>query len=147
MTKFADFWRGIFYMASTLVLAVLLYLLVVVWQPLWTVGFEDFGKISGAIERLDETTKPATELVPAMLGQMQLMNEQIAEMNRNLQAMKGSVHAMGGNLQHMDVSMQELDANVYQMRMIMGQQMVIMNYQMDRMNDKFTPPGMMPFNW
>jgi hypothetical protein len=147
MTKFADFWRGIFYMTSTVVLGVLLYLMVVVWQPLWTIGFEDFGKISGAIERLDETTKPAVALVPDMLEEMKQMNQEIAAMSISVQNMKDSVYSMSGNLQHMDVSMDALDGNVYQMRMIMGQQMAIMNYQMDRMNDKFTPMGMMPFNW
>ncbi|MEZ5534020.1 MAG: hypothetical protein R3F02_00210 [Thiolinea sp.] len=147
MTRFADFWRGMFYMTATIVLGVVLYLLVVVWQPLWTLGFEDFGKISGAIERLDETTKPAAELVPQMLGQMQVMNKQIGEMSDSVRAMKGSVSDMSLNLQHMDVSMQALDTNMYYMRGIMGQQMGIMNYQMDKMNDKFTPMGMMPFNW
>lgn len=147
MAKFADFWRAMFYMVSTVGVSVLLYLVIVVWQPLWTLGFEDFGKISGAIENLDETTKPAVELVPEMLGQMKQMNQQIGTMSNSVQGMQGSVHGMSENLQHMDVSMNELDSNVYQMRMIMAQQMTTMNYQMGRMNRKFSPMGMMPFNW
>ncbi|MGB3917943.1 MAG: hypothetical protein WBL07_10925 [Thiothrix litoralis] len=119
LKKFADFWRGMFYLISTVTMGILLYLLVIVWQPLWAGGFEDFGDISEAIGHLDATTKPAVEMVPSMLDQMMLMNQNMQLMNQNID----------------------------QMRVIMSYQMGAMNYQIDRMNNKFTPSGMMPFNW
>ncbi|MDD5392196.1 MAG: hypothetical protein PHE17_04180 [Thiothrix sp.] len=119
MKKFADFWRGMFYLFSTVTMGIVLYLMVVVWQPLWTAGFADFGNISQAIGHLDETTKPASDMAPRMLEQMTLMNQ----------------------------NMQLMNQNVAQMRFIMGYQMGSINHQMDQMNDKFSPFGMMPFNW
>jgi hypothetical protein len=119
MKKFADFWRGMFYLTSTVMMGIVLYLVVIVWQPLWTGGFQDFGTISEAIGHLDATAKPAVEMVPSMLEQMTLMNQNMLLMNQNME----------------------------QMKVIMSYQMTSMNYQIDRMNDKFSPSGMMPFNW
>ena len=106
-------------MISTIIAAVLLYLLVVVWQPLWTEGFRDFGKISHAIEELNTTAKPAVAVVPGMMEQMEQMNQ----------------------------TMILMDGNIHRMNTIMVHQMGSMNYQMNQMNDKFSPLGMMPFNW
>lgn len=126
MKNFADFWRGMFYLCASVAVGVLLYMMIVVWQPLWTTGFSDFNSISLAIARLDQTTKPAVDLVPHMLQQMDLMNHNMQQMNQSLDTM---------------------NQNVNQMRLIMGYQMGNMNHQMDQINDKFTPFGMMPFNW
>ena len=120
MTKIADFWRAMFYFTSTMTMGIVLYLLVVVWQPLWTSGFEDFGNISKAIGHLDETAKPAAQMAPHML-------EQITQMNQ-------SVHNM--------------DQNINQMRMVMAYQMGAMNAEIGQMNSRMSPMGMMmPFNW
>lgn len=119
MKKFADFWRGMFYLTSTITMGIILYLLVIVWQPLWTGGFKDFGTISDAIGHLDATTKPAVEMVPNMLGQMTLMNQNMQQMNQNIE----------------------------QMKVVMTYQMGAMNYEINQMNDRLSPAGMMPFNW
>ena len=68
MKKFADFWKGMFFFVSTVSMSVGLYLVVIVWQPLWTEGFRNFGDISNAITRLDTTPKPVAEKEPLMLG-------------------------------------------------------------------------------
>lgn len=119
MAKVADFWRAMFYFTSTVTMGIILYLLVVVWQPLWTGGFEDFGNISKAIGHLDETAKPAAQMAPHML-------EQITQMNQ---------------------AVQNMDQNINQMRMVMAYQMGAMNWQMDQINTRLSPMGMMPFNW
>lgn len=119
MKKFADFWRGMFYFTSTITMAVVLYLLVVVWQPIWTGGFQDFGKISQAIEDLDKTTKPAVAAVPEMLQEMKKMNQNMAR----------------------------LDADISGINNVMTHQMGMMNYQVNHLNNKFSPRGMMPTNW
>lgn len=147
MKKFADFWRGMFFLVSTVTVGIVLYLLVVVWQPLWTGGFDDFNKISAAIERLDQTTKPATALVPDMLAQM-------TEMNHNMRLMQATIHNMDQSIEHLDTSIQSMDQNmkrmdinIAQMKDVMTYQMGLMNYQVDKMNDKMSPMGMMPYNW
>jgi hypothetical protein len=126
LKKFADFWRGMLYLTSTITMGIVLYLLMVVWQPLWTGGFQDFGTISEAIGHLDATTKPAVEMVPNMLEQMTLMNQNMQQMNQNMLLM---------------------NQNIEQMKVIMSYQMGSMNYQIDRINNKFSPAGMIPFNW
>lgn len=133
MSKFADFWRAMFYCTSTVTMGVLLYLLVVVWQPLWTGGFKDFGSISEAIAHLDATTKPTAEIAPLMLEQMKIMNQ-------NMQSIQHSV-------QTMEQSVQNMDMNMYHMRVVMGYQMGSMSNQMGKINNRFSPWGMMPFNW
>ena len=49
MKTFTEFWKGMFFFVSTVTLSVALYLVVIVWQPLWTEGFRNFGDISKAI--------------------------------------------------------------------------------------------------
>ncbi len=147
MKKFADFWRGMFFLISSIAMGILLYLLVVVWQPLWTGGFTDFNKISGAIERLDATTKPAANLVPDMLEQMTQMNENMRMMQNTIHNMDQSVSHLDTSIQRMDQNMAHMDTNIAQMKDVMTYQMSLMNYQVDKMKDKMSPMGMMPFNW
>lgn len=147
MKKFADLWRGMFYMLATVTLGVILYLLVVVWQPLWTGGFQDFNTISAAIGRLDATTKPAAELVPNMLEQMTQMNQNMKAMQVTIQSMDQSVGHLDASIQRMDQNMAHMDTNIAQMKDVMTYQMTLMNYQVDKMKDKMSPMGMMPFNW
>jgi hypothetical protein len=119
MTKIADFWRAMFYFTATVTMGIILYLLIVVWQPLWTGGFTDFGNISAAIGHLDETAKPAAQMAPEMLKQIIQMNQ--------------SVH--------------DMDQNMIQMRLVMAYQMGAMNDEINQMNTRMSPLGMMPFNW
>ena len=128
-------------------MGVLLYLLVIVWQPLWSSGFEDFGKISQAIENLDATTKPAVGLVPQILSEMQHMNQHMGTMETSIKAMDQNIGQMDKSIQRMDQNMAQMDKNIAQMRDVMTYQMGLMNYQVDRMSDKMSPMGMMPFNW
>ena len=86
-----------FFFVSTVSMSVGLYLLVIVWQPLWTEGFINFGDISKAITRLDKIAKPAAEMAPLMLGEMDAMRrmqqsmEAIEEINSNV---KGMIYTM-----------------------------------------------------
>ncbi len=78
-------------MTSTIIMGILLYLMVVVWQPLWTGGFEDFGKISEAIEDLDATAKPAVAIVPNIFNQINLMNQNMIRMDSNVAQIKDAM--------------------------------------------------------
>ncbi len=78
MKKFADFWKGCSFV-STVSMSIGLYLVVIVWQPLWTEGFSNFGDISKAITRLDRTAKPVAEMAPLMLGEMDEMRSSMVK--------------------------------------------------------------------
>lgn len=97
-----------------------------VWQPIWTEGFKDFHTISGAITQLNDTAKPASELAPEMLVEIKKITESMAHMETSMNSINFSVDTMG--------------------RGITGQ-MNMMNYEVDQMGNKFSPFGMMPFNW
>ena len=134
--RFAEFWRAMFFFVSTVTVGVLLFLVVIVWQPVWTGGFKDFGNISKAIIRLDRTAKPVAEMAPLILGQMD-------EIRKIMMQMEDSVSTM----QSMNASMIALNHNMNQMTWVLSRQMGVMTGQMDQMKNKFSPFGMMPFNW
>jgi hypothetical protein len=85
MKTFTEFWKGMFFFVSTLTLSVFLYLVVMVWQPLWTDGFRNFGDISKAIIRLDRTAKPVAEMAPLMLGEMDEMRKTMVKMQQSME--------------------------------------------------------------
>lgn len=136
LKTFADFWKGMFFFMSTLALMVLLYLVVVVWQPLWTEGFRDFGNISKAISRLDRTAKPLAEMAPLMLSEMDAMRTTMLHMQHSIK----TIEELNPNIQQMTHSMNN-------MNWVIDRRMSAMNNEMDKMGDKFSPTGMMPFNW
>jgi hypothetical protein len=136
MKKFADFWKGMFFFVSTVSMSVGLYLVVVVWQPLWTEGFRNFGDISRAISRLDRTAKPVAEMAPLMLGEMDEMRTSMKRMQRSMEIME-----------ELNPSVKEMTYTMNHMSWVMDQRMGAMNYEIDQMGDKFSPAGMMPFNW
>ena len=136
MRTFAEFWKGMFFFVSTLGLAIILYLVVVVWQPLWTEGFSNFGDISKAIGRLDRTAKPVGEIAPMILGEMDEMRAIMKKMQQSME----SIEEINPNVKDMTYSM-------HRMTWVMERQMGEMTNEMDRMGDKFSPTGMMPFNW
>ncbi|MFQ5642262.1 MAG: hypothetical protein ACE5FQ_01035 [Thiogranum sp.] len=136
MKTFAEFWKGMFYFVSTVSLAVMLYLVVVVWQPLWTEGFQNFGDISKAIIRLDRTAKPVAEMAPLMLGEMDEMRGSMIKMQKSMESME-----------QLNPSVKEMTYTMNRMNWIMERRMGEMSSEMDRMGDKFSPAGMMPFNW
>lgn len=136
MKTFTEFWKGMFYFVSTLTVSVFLYLVVVVWQPLWTEGFENFGDISKAITRLDRTAKPVAEMAPLMLGEMD-------EMRNTMSAMQLSMES----IEEINPNVKEMTYTMNRMNWVIEQRMGAMTGEMDRMGDKFSPVGMMPFNW
>ena len=137
MRIFVEFWKGMFFFFSTLMVSVILYLVVLKWQPLWTEGFKDFGDISEAIMRLDKTAKPVAEMAPLMLGEMDAMRNSMMEMQRSIKS-----------IEEINPNVEEMTYTINRMTWVMDRRMGIMNSEMDRVGDKLSPPGMlMPFNW
>ena len=136
MKKFADFWKGMFFFVSTVSMSVGLYMVVIVWQPLWTEGFRNFGDISKAITRLDRTAKPVAEMAPLMLGEMDEMRISMVKMQQSMEA-----------IEEINPNVKEMTYTMNRMTWVMDQRMGTMNNEMDRMGDKLSPAGMMPFNW
>ena len=124
------------FFVSTLTLAVFLYLVVIVWQPLWTEGFRNFGDISKAIIRLDRTAKPVAEMAPLMLGEMDEMRLAMMKMQRSMETME-----------EINPNVKEMTYTMNRMTWVIEQRMGMMTNEMDRMGDRFSPSGMMPFNW
>jgi len=136
MKTFTEFWKGMFFFVSTLTLSVFLYLVVFVWQPLWTDGFRNFGDISKAIMRLDRTAKPVAEMAPLMLGEMDEMRKTMVKMQQSMEI-----------IEEMNPSVKEMNYSMNRMTWVIEQRMGMMTNEMDRMGDRFSPSGMMPFNW
>ena len=136
MKTFTEFWKWMFFFVSTLTLSVFLYLVVFVWQPLWTDGFRNFGDISKAIMRLDRTAKPVAEMAPLMLGEMDEMRKTMVKMQQSMEI-----------IEEMNPSVKEMNYSMNRMTWVIEQRMGMMTNEMDRMGDRFSPSGMMPFNW
>jgi hypothetical protein len=136
MHRFAEFWKGMFYFVSTIFIGTMLVLVVFKWQPLWTDGFQDFSQISKAIMRLDRTAKPVAEMAPLMLNEMDQMRLSMDEIEASMK-----------DIQEINPTMKEINANVIRMSWVMDQRMGHMIGEVNNMNDRMTPPGMMPFNW
>jgi len=120
-------------MISSISLVILMLMFIFVWQPIWTSGFKDFHTISDAIIKLNETAKPTSELAPVMLSEITKMRQSIGNMEANM----GVIEKNMGNI----------NTSVSYMGQSISGEMHQMNYEVDSMNDKFTPMGMMPFNW
>ena len=136
MKAFTQFWKGMFFFVSTVTLSVFLYLVVVVWQPLWTEGFRNFGDISKAISRLDRTAKPVAEMAPLMLGEMDEMRLSMAKIQQSMKT-----------IEEINPSVKEMNYTMNRMNWVMERRMGAMTEEMDQMGDKFSPRGMMPLNW
>jgi|GEM_PF-5362087 len=124
--KFAYLSIGVFFIASSISLAILMWMFIFVWQPIWTEGFKDFHTISGEITKLNETAKPTSQIAPEMLGEMKKITESMV---------------------HIETSMIRMNNTVDQVGQAITGQMHIMNSEVDDMGDKLSPFGMMPFNW
>ena len=136
MKTFTEFWRGMFFFVSTVAVSVMLYLVVVVWQPLWTEGFRDFGEISKAIIRLDKTAQPVAEMAPLIMDEMSKMQNTMVDMQQSMEA-----------IEEVNPSVKDMTNSMNRMTWVMEQRMGAMLYEMDRVGDKMSPMGMMPFNW
>jgi hypothetical protein len=136
MKTFTEFWRGMFFFVSTVAVSTALYLLVIVWQPLWTEGFRNFGDISQAIIRLDKTAQPVAEMAPLILGVIEDMHITMVNMQQSMETIEEVNH-----------SVMEMNKSVNPMIWIMEHRMDAMLNQMDRVGDKMSPFGIMPSNW
>ena len=151
--KFADFWRGVFFLVSTISLIILMWMFIFIWQPVWTAGFKDFHTISGSISKLNETTKPTAEAAPLLLVEISKMNESLRHIKSTMLVigeMNKSMSSIGTSMK----TIEEINPNIVSMNYTMAQmnhtmlsQMRQMNYEVDQMGNKLSPLGMMPFNW
>lgn len=151
--KFADLCIGLFFLISSISLAILMIMFVFVWQPIWTEGFKDFHNISDAIGALNETAKPSAELAPKMLAEITKMNTSMGHMEETMLAMteiKTIMTDMGESmksLEKINPNIIEVNKSVDHMGQMISGQMGQMNYEVNQMGGRFTPMGMMPFNW
>jgi hypothetical protein len=136
MKTFTEFWRGMFFLVSTVAVSIGLYLLVIVWQPLWTEGFRNFGDISQSIIRLDRTAQPVAEMAPLILGVMEDMHITMVNMQQSMET-----------IEKVNPSVMEMNKSINHMIWVMEHRMGAMLNQMDRVGDKMSPFGMMPSNW
>ena len=148
--RFSDLMRGLFFLAATASLIIVMSMFIFVWQPIWEEGFRDFHTISQAIDNLNETAKPASDTVPLMLGEMRQMNQNLLVMQKSIHTMQGSVHELEKitpELVHMSNTVQRMDYSITEQMEDMTKVLRRMNYLLDEMEERLSPAGMMPFNW
>jgi len=136
MKTFTEFWKGMFFFVATVAVSTMLYLAVTVWQPIWIEGFHNFGDISKAIGRLDKTAKPVGEMAPLMLGEMDMMRITMEEMQQSMET-----------IEEMNPTVKEMTRSMNHMTWVLERRMGEMTNEVNHMGDKFSPAGMMPFNW
>lgn len=126
--SFANFWMGMFFMASTVSLIIVMSMFVFVWQPIWTEGFKDFHTISNAIDKLDKTAKPASDTIPLMLVEMNKMQNTMRDMNDSM-----------GHIE-------EMTPHIKTMTMVLSTEMPRITYMLGRVENKVPNMDFMPFN-
>ena len=151
--RFANFWKGVFFLVSSVSIVVLMVMFIFVWQPIWTAGFKDFHTISAAISKLNETAKPTSEIAPLLLDEITKMNRSMShiettmltidDISKTMTGISGSMKTIEG----INPNIVSMNYTMAQMNQTMLSQMRQMNYEVDQMGDKFSPFGMMPFNW
>jgi uncharacterized protein YoxC len=148
--RFADIARGLFFVLATVSMIVVMIMFIRVWQPIWESGFKDFHTISSAIDNLNETARPASETVPLMLEQMTQMNHSMQEMKTVMLDMRTSMQQLEQltpRIEHMDGSIEHMNVSLDTMTVTLSTQMSRMSYLIAKIKNKFSPTGMMPFNW
>lgn len=151
--RFAEFWKGVFFFIASISLGIMMFMFLFVWQPIWTKGFKDFHTISAAISKLDETAKPAVEVAPLMLNQVIKMNESLSHMENTMLSMEeirttmDKMHVSMKKLEELNPNIVKMTYTMDNMNWVMSGELGKMNYEVDQIGDKFTPFGMMPFNW
>ena len=124
-----------------------------VWQPIWTEGFQDFHNISDAIGKLNETAKPSAEIAPLMLSEIIKMSTSMTKMEETMVAMteiRSIMTDMGESmksLEKINPNIIEVNKSVNHLGQMISGQMGQMNYEVNHMSDRFSPMGMLPFNW
>ncbi len=150
MNNFADLMRALFYLVSGISIAIIMLMFVYVWQPIWVSGFQDFHTISQAINQLDKTAKPASEAVPLMLREMTEMTDTMKAMHVTMLDMQHSMvtlEDMNLKMARMTSSLDHMDYAVTDQMEQMTQIMEQINHLVWKMEKKFSPDGMMPYNW
>ncbi len=141
--RFADVARGLFFISATASLVVLMLMFITVWQPIWTAGFNDFHTISEAINKLDDTAKPASSTIPQMLERMTEMSQAMQEMQQTMNQMQQSMKS----LEQITPNIQQMNSSIEAMNRTLSAQMGQMSYLIGRIEHKLSPSGMMPNNW
>jgi len=128
-SEYANISKGILYnMITVSVIGLSLltfataYVVYTDWMPIWNTGFKNFGSISEAIVELKNTTKPATELAPQLLLEIQQMNASIVNMDNSVLNMQRSVQGMETSVGYMSLEVP---------------------YGMHRLRNKMSPMNMM----
>ena len=151
--KLADFWRGVFFLVTSVSIVILMSMFIFVWQPIWTEGFKDFHTISGAISKLNETAKPSSEIAPLLLDEIAKMNDSLGHIEKTMLTIDEinitmkSIGASMKTIEGINPNIVSMNYTMAQMNQTLMRQMRLMNYEVDQMGDKLTPFGMMPFNW
>ena len=151
--RFADFWRGVFFLVSSLSITIIMVMFIFVWQPIWTAGFKDFHTISAAISTLNETAKPTSRIAPLLLDEISKMNNSLSHIEKTMltiDEINTTMKSIGISMktvEEINPNMVNMNYTMAQMNQTMSTQMRQMNYEVDQMGDKFSPFGMMPFNW
>ena len=135
---FANLSIGLFFLVSSISLATLMTMFVFVWQPIWTEGFKDFHTISDAIGKLNEIIRMRKSMIH-MEGTMEAMTEIRSIMTGMSESMK--------KLEEINPNIIRINHSVDLMGRTMSGQLGIMNHEVNQMSDRFSPMGMMPFNW
>jgi len=141
--KFSDLSKGLFFLVSSISLVIVMLMFVFIWQPIWSAGFKDFHTITNAINELNQTAKPASETVPLMLEQMEEMNKSISDMKLTMHTMRDSMN----NLEEITPHLKKMNSSIENMTIVLSTQMGQMTFLIDKMESKFSPSGMMPYNW
>lgn len=139
----ADLSRGLFFLTASLSLIIIMSMFVFVWQPIWTEGFKDFHTISESINDLNKTAQPASATVPLMLEQMAGMNESMLDIKLFMQ----NIHNSMLSLEEVNPNIKKMTESVENMSLVISSQMGQMNQSMDQIENRFSPSGMLPFNW
>ncbi len=156
--KLASFWIGAFFFLSSVSLFILMMMFIFIWQPIWTEGFEDFHTVSNAIDRLDQTAKPASDAVPLMLEEMTQMNKNMYQMNATLyemHRMNNTMHEMKNtmlnmsdsirNMEQMTPELKRMAQSIEHMTMVLSTEMPRLTYTMGRATNKMPNMDFVPF--
>ncbi|MBL7004217.1 MAG: hypothetical protein ISR69_09350 [Gammaproteobacteria bacterium] len=138
---FANFWHGMFFFVSSVFLAVLLFMFIYVWQPIWEEGFKDFHTISSAIAQLDETAKPASNTIPQMLAEMRSMNASMTNMTLIMQEMEASIDG----IEEMTPALKTMSLSIEHMTLVVSNELPRMAYLLGRVENKIPNIDFMPF--
>jgi len=136
ITVFTERMKGVFYFLSSISIIVIMSMFIFVWQPIWTDGFRDFHTVSQAINKLNNTAKPSSDAIPTMLEEMHEMTTTMKLMHKSML-----------NLEKISPEITKMSETMDRMNETIETHMGTMVYSIDKIENKFSPRGMMPHNW